>query len=298
MIEINLDDDGKAMDERKYSKLIGPKLLRRVVNELGNEVLVQFGFTKTLLNRMTRRGVMWWEIDLLSSILLAKDMFKQKYIKRWEWDLMKQVYPIYVDYFNLKPVLLLAMHPEATHANRYSPKTIANAEYEDIFWWDKKRRPFLDRTFIFDWMIYLICWLWKQYSKLGKQQVDELLARDPGTVHHKQPTPSGIFYDYFMGSVIDSNQKLCKVTIGKNDKWYHIIKELYQLVSWAFHKQMIGNIEDYVTVASGPKVKIHQNHCLVNFALHFKYKYMGINIPNIYLADLNGMSARLQEKKI
>ena len=56
-LELN-DEDRSAMEDRQYSKVIGRKLLKRVKEELGDEVLVQFGVTKTILNRMIERGVM------------------------------------------------------------------------------------------------------------------------------------------------------------------------------------------------------------------------------------------------
>ena len=41
VIELN-DEDRSAMKDRQYSKVIGRKLLKRIKEELGDEVLVQF----------------------------------------------------------------------------------------------------------------------------------------------------------------------------------------------------------------------------------------------------------------
>ena len=54
MLELDLEN-GKVVEDKMYSKLIGKKLLARVKAELGDEVLVQFGFTKTVLARMYTR---------------------------------------------------------------------------------------------------------------------------------------------------------------------------------------------------------------------------------------------------
>ena len=294
-LELN-DEDRSAMEDRQYSKVIGRKLLKRVKEELGDEVLVQFGVTKTILNRMIERGVMGWEIDILSAILVAKDMFKQKYLKRWEWELMKQVYPIFNQYFYMKPLMLLALHPESSH--RYRWIKLDNVGYEDIFWGDKWLRPFLDRKFIYDAMIYLICRLNHWYGVLGKEQLDEVLFKDFGTVHQDQPTPSGIFYSYFTECSIDSNSKLIRTVVAKSPNAYDVIKRLYVLIRTAFSEQCIGNIEDYTVNASGPKVETHWGQHLVNFAFHLKHSYMDRLIPNIFLADLNAMCSKLCEKKV
>ena len=57
MVELVLEE-GKRLqyrNERLYSKLIGKKILARIVKNIGYEVLYEFGFTNAIIERMIKR---------------------------------------------------------------------------------------------------------------------------------------------------------------------------------------------------------------------------------------------------
>jgi hypothetical protein len=134
------------------------------------------------------------------------------------------------------------------------------------------KRILLDRTIIYDAMIFFICELNERYNKLDHDQLNYILTYDFGLDIPEQQSPRGIYYDRFRIVLVDNTKKTCSFTVGKSREAIPMIPYLYNIVRKAFTQQGIGNIKDYVSDKTGAKVVKHRNHSYINFPLHFKHR--------------------------
>lgn len=275
--------------ERKYSNLVGKKLLAKVVKTLWYEVLFQFGLTKSVVERMITKWLLGGEVDLIFSIRSLREEIKSKFVLHWEYKLLAEIYNIYIQYFYSKPVLMLGAFNKST-----IPKWFKYQLTYEEYMFSKKERIVLDRTIIFDPLVFFIVTLQELKDKLEKDQMIEILKTDFSRLPKCVTRFDNYFWEIFSACDIDS-KKSNSIKIAKDVIAYDMITILYNKIRQAFNKQSIYNIKEYCKQKSGKIKLVSNNMTFVNFATHNILNDNKI-IPNIFLKVLN-TRANVSQKK-
>lgn len=277
--------------QRLYSTIIGRNLLNRILKEFWIEILFQFGFNKNIIDRMVKKGLLGWEIDILAALWENRENLRVKYTKRWEFDLFKSLLTKLMDYMYLKPVCMLSLF-------RTSDRGLAKLttmDYDKAMFDSKSNKRWLiDRTNIYDALIRFICEMHEQQELLTPEQFEKLLNIDFAQ-WYDSTSPAGQLYTYFSSFYLHEPKRIeCK--IQRKAGLSTILAACYNEIRKEYSKQWIGDIKKYCEIQCGPSKKIHHNLHYINFAMHGSYRYKWIFIPNHTIQSIRNFSAKVSKK--
>ena len=271
----------------KYSSLVWRTLLSKIIKECGVHILFQFGFESQIINRMITQWVLGGEVDILSQIYSNKDKFKAKFIYAWEYNLFKQIYSTRKTYFHSKPIAMLANYSSYKFRSRYVNRIVnEQMDYDTFIFYNFQDT--IDRTIIYDPLIYFIIELYKYYE-IDKESLNILFTTDFSLYNHKDLTSIKLYYYYFKDMKNDDEVKTLSTYIQKKSWAVELIPILYKLIRDEYNKQMITNIQNTCIDNTWVIVTEYHNHKFVNFAWHYKIqwsKYGSSHIPCIFLQQL------------
>jgi hypothetical protein len=277
--------------QRLYSNIIGKNLFNRIVKEFWLEILFQFGFNKNIIDRMVKKGLLGWEIDILAAIRENRENLRVKYTKRWEFDLFKWLLNKLLDTMYLKPVCMLSLFRTS---DRWLTK-LTTMDYDKVMFDSKSnKRRLIDRTNVYDALIRFICELHEQQEKLTTQQFERLLEID-FSQSYDSTSPAGQLYIYFSSFYLHEPKRIqCK--IQRKAGLSIILPAIYSEIRKRYSEQGIGDIKKYCEIQCGPLKKIYHNLHYINFAMHGSYRYKWIFIPNHTIQSIRNFSAQVYKE--
>ena len=280
-------------NRRMYSSIIWKNLLHRIINHFGIEILFQFGFNTKIIDRMVSKGLLGWEVDILSALRKNRDNIQVKYLKRWEFELFQWLIPKYMALANLKPVAMLSVFRSSNRDIVKLPKH----DYAELMFNSKlNNRYLLDRTTIYDALIRFICELHEQQEKLTSEQFEGLLTHD--YAKDREPnTPAWQLFTYFNSFSMDC-VKHQECIIQRKAGLSASISGLYSEIRKRYSIEGIGNIKEYSERNCWPYIKVFHNLSYVNFHSHLKQKIFGTAIPNIFLQAMRDLSKKYLSVRI
>lgn len=268
--------------DTRYSKTIWWNILSRVIKNLWIDVLFQFGFNKARIERMLDKGLLWWEVDLVSSIRAARANFEVRFTTIWEYKLLQNIFIFFSEYFYLKPVFMLTLHRwmKWMHVSALKKKS-----YSDIIF-NTEYRPIIDRSLLNDWLMYLIAELYKMYQ-VDKDILAELVKTD---ISSSDTTARRIFFERFSYMKIDTHEWQFATILEKKSWGVQQIERIFNEIITTYRQHGINNIQQYVIQKTGFRKKVHWNHTFVNFAWTNA-------LPNIYIQDLRTKFIQMKNNK-
>lgn len=276
--------------KRMYSTIIGKNLLKRILDHFGVEILFQFGFKQNIIDRMVTKGLLGWEVDILAALWKNREQLTVKYLRRWEFDLMKSLLPKYLLTGYLKPICMLSLYRTGSKTGHTK---IFQMTYEELMF-STQKRWLLDRHNFYDAFIYFIVELHEHKQVLTSEQFETLLDTDYASLVDST-SPAGQRFKYFSSFYLGQAKHLeCK--IQRKPGLSTTIDTLYSHIRKEFLKQGIADIKSYCEKMAGWQKKVYHNMHYVNFVLHNKRRHFNTTIPNILLQGLRSLSARLSKQ--
>lgn len=273
-----------------YSQL-GIKFLKECVDKHWYQILYDCGITTKTLKRMVKKGLSWWEVDIVLSLLSLEEV-SSVYIRNWEYELLQTIFTSSLQLFDAKCFMYLSLRFFSSRINRsFYEKT-----YTEAFFNTSKRyeRYYLDRRYIFDPLIFFICELYKLKDVLSPEKMHELFRIDFLKNASTDPEKFLFMHNKNILKKESTNKDSFTIQWVRSYTGPEIINEierLYKKIRNTFTANSISNIQKHCMKSGNYSIKI-LNHTYTNFVMH---RQQMNKIPNIFLMKLRQTGVKLSQ---